>query len=166
MTAEPNQIADRLAPLCLFLESEIKAELKAQGHVATGTLLDSIKVVVMKTAYGNTIEGRAATYAKYVYWGRKPGGKRVPFNVLLSWVQLKGLATGKKAESIAWAMQYVIWKNGIPSDIDKRKTGFVTNKLTGYKDRIFKDVREAVGEFYAIELNNIIRGVKELEYGK
>ena len=164
MTVSDNDIAIRLAPLCAYLEQELKAELTRQGHHATGKLAESIKAAVVKTATGNNIDAKGSAYAKYVDWGRKPGGRRVPINALIAWVEVKGLAQGKKAISLAWAIQYSIWKNGVPTNRDQSKTGFVTKMLAGNKDKIFTDVKKAVGDFYAIELNNIIREVKEKVY--
>ena len=163
MTAEETAI--KLAPLCAYLEGALKDELTKQGHVATGKLLESIKVAVLHTAIGDTIEGRGATYSKYVDWGRKPGGYRVPIDALIAWIEVKGMATGEKAISLAWAIQYSIWKNGVPTNKDKGKTQFVTRTLEGNKSKIFTDVSKAVNDFYMIELRNIITQVSEVKYG-
>lgn len=151
----------RLDPLCKWLETELKAELERQGHIATGALRESIRVAVSKTAGGAIIEGRGSKIAKYVDWGRKPGGRRVPIDALMGWIEVKGFATGDKAKSLAYAIQYSIWKNGIPTNKDQSKTAFVTRTLTGGKDKIMTDINAATKEFYTIELNNIIRDINE-----
>jgi hypothetical protein len=151
-------LAERLKPLIDYLESEIKAELVRQGHVATGKLRDQIKVALE----GNTIVGAAneAFYAKYVDWGRRPGGKRVPIGALVAWIQIRGFAQGNNAVKMAWAIQYSIWKNGIPTNKDEGKTKFVTRTLERGKDKILTDVRSAVNYWFNVELTNIIRQVK------
>jgi hypothetical protein len=163
MTANTETL---LQPLCDFLESELKGELERQGHVATGRLRDSIKVAVLKSANGLTIEGKGSEISKYVDWGRKPGGKRVPIQALVGWIQVKGIASGKRAVQIAWAVQYSIWKNGIPTNKDEGKKMFVSRTLEKNKDKIFSEVRNFVDGFYNIELSNIIREVRETNYSK
>jgi hypothetical protein len=150
---------EKLQPLAEFLEEEIKAELQQQGHVATGKLYDSIKVAVEK----DSIVGAAndAFYAKYVDWGRKPGGKRVPIQVLISWVQIKGLAAGDKAISLAWAIQYSIWRNGVPTDRDEKKKMFVTRVLKDNSEKIKTTVSEAYYNQFSVEITNLIRSVKQ-----
>lgn len=157
-------IEDKLRPLCDYLEKAIKTELEKQGHIATGKLRESIKVTLKRNVDGFTLEGKGSNIAKYVDWGRKAGGKRVPINALIAWIKVKGLASSGKSEvSLAWAIQYAIWKNGIPTNpaLKDAKTQFVTRTLKGAKDRIKSDVRNASYYFYGIEIDNIIREVKE-----
>ena len=157
-----NDILKKLQPLCEFLEKEIKAELEKQGHIATGKLRDSIKVVVVQNATGFSIEGRGKDIAKYVDWGRKPGGKRVPIGALIAWIRVKGMAvTGKSEVQLAYMIQNAIWRNGIPTNHDQGKTRFVSRTLEGSKDRIRADVRDASIYFFGIELSNMIRNIKE-----
>lgn len=158
-------IAEKLKPLCDLLETALKAELEKQGHTATGKLRDSIKVTVSSYSEGVAIEGRAEVYGKYVDWGRRSGGKRVPIDALLAWIQVKGFAQGKQAVSLAWAIQYSIWKNGVPTNRDLSKTAFVTRTLQAQRDNIISGIREASNYFYQAELNNIIREIKDRYYG-
>ncbi len=150
---------EKLLPLAEYLEAEIKLELQRQGHIATGKLYDSIKVAVEK----DSIVGAAndAFYAKYVDWGRKPGGKRVPIQALIAWVQVKGLASGDKAISLAWAIQYSIWRNGVPTDRDEKKKMFVTRPLKDNSEKIKTTVSEAYYNQFSVEITNLIRSVKQ-----
>jgi hypothetical protein len=162
MTAQESNIERTLQPLCEYLEQELTKELISQGHVATGALRDSIKVAVKKTAYGAVIEGSSAFYARYVDWGRRQMVRRVPIDALLSWIRVKNIPlNGKKETSIAFAIQAAIYKRGIPTDRNVNKTAFVTKTLTGAQGRIKDDVSKAIGEFLAIDLNNIIRDAKD-----
>jgi len=151
-------LEEKLKPLIDFLETEIKGELERQGHVATGKLRDQIKVSLQKW----TITGSAgdAFYAKYVDWGRRPGGKRVPIQALINWIEIKGFAHGNKAVNMAWAVQHAIWKNGVPTDKDEGKKMFVTRVLERSQVKIFDDIKNAVGFYFNAEIENIIRQVK------
>lgn len=153
---------EKLTELAAFLEKELKDELARQGHIATGALQDSIRVEVLEESGTVAIIGYGSNIAKYVDWGRRPGGKRVPVDALRRWVIVKGIAPeGKKATSIAWAIQYSIWKNGIPTDGDERKKMFITRTLTGNKDRIIAGVKDAGSFFVGVEIQNIVREIKE-----
>lgn len=162
-----DEVKDKLAPLCDYLEGEIKAELEKQGHIATGNLRDSIKVVLAENEKGFSIEGRASSIAKYVDWGRKPGGRRVPVDALLAWIRVRGItATGMSERSLAWAIQHSIWKNGIPTDSSKKETHtkFVTRTLQGNRERIKNDIKEASEFFIGFEIDNMIMEIKSRVY--
>lgn len=150
--------SEKLQPLAEYLEAELKSELQRQGHIATGKLYDSIKVAIEN----DSIVGAAneAFYAKYVDWGRKPGGKKVPIGALISWVQIKGLATGDRAISLAWAIQNSIWKNGVPTSRDESKKKFVTRTLEGNKEKILKEISGAYYNAFNVEITNIVRSIK------
>lgn len=159
MTAECEK---RLHELADWLADEIREELAAQGHIATGRLRDSIKVDLVNEVGKYSIIGKASHIAKYVDWGRRSGGKRVPHSALEAWVVIKGIApSGKKAASVAWAIQYSIWKNGIPTDGDKNKTEFITRTLSRSKDRIIGEVKEAHTYAIGMEFTNMVRSIKE-----
>ena len=153
---------EKIAPLCKYLEDEIKNKLIKQDHIATGKLRESIKSIVRKTATGYLIEGKAEGYGKYVDSGRRPGGKRVPISVLLSWIQVKGIPlNGKKAIDVAWAIQRKIYQNGIPTNGDKEKIGFVTKTLGENEGRIKGDIATALGNEFTVDLHNLIWDVQK-----
>ena len=151
-------LEEKLKPLIDFLETEIKGELERQGHVATGKLRDQIKVYLT----GTTIVGSAgdAFYAENVDWGRRPERKRVPIDALKNWIEIKGFAQGDKAIQMAWALQNAIWKNGVPIDKDMAKKRFVSRVLVKNHEKIFTDVKSAIGLYIQVEIDNIIRNVK------
>ena len=151
-------LEEKLKPLIDFLETEIKGELERQGHVAAGKLRDQIKVSLQKW----TITGSAgdAFYAEYVDWGRKAKKKRVPIDVLVEWIIIKGFAQGDKAVNMAWAVQHNIWEFGIPTDKDMAKKRFVSRVLVKNHEKIFTDVKSAIGYYFQVEIDNIIRNVK------
>lgn len=150
-------LEEKLGPLMDFLETEIKGELERQGHIATGNLKDQIKVHLT----GNTIEGTAgeAFYAEYVDWGRRAKKKRVPIDALVKWIETKDFAQGDKALQMAWAVQRDIWEFGIPIDKDIGKKRFVSRVLVKNHEKIFTDIKETVGYYFRVEIDNIIRKV-------
>lgn len=85
----------------------------------------------------------------------------MPVSALIAWVQVKGFATGDKAVSLAWAIQNSIYKHGIPTDGNDAKKKFISRTLTGNKDKIRSGVEAASYEFLTVEINNIIRDIKE-----
>lgn len=110
-----SQIAKTLNRLGDVLVDAYKHELYSQGHSNTGDLLTSIthKVVVNPDSIELLIEFN--DYGAFVDSGRKPGGKRVPIDALLPWIEQKGLATGDtELIQLAYAIQTSIWKYGIP----------------------------------------------------
>jgi len=154
---------EQLQPLCDYLRDQLKEELKIQGHVATGKLMDSIKVAARQTATGYIIEGKGEGYGKYVDSGRRAGIKRVPIDALVGWIRAKGIPlNGKKEISVAFAIQAAIFKNGIPSNKAKDKTAFITNMLGNNKDEITQEIMKAVTNFYTIEIHNIVWNTKQI----
>ena len=152
----------KIKPLCEFLEDEMRGRLTKQGHIATGKLRDSVKATVRKTAYGYVIEGKSDGYGIYVDTGRRPGGKRVPISALLSWIEVKGFdLKGKQAIDVAWAIQTKIYQNGIPTNGDENKKGFVTKMLAENDVRIREDIVSALGDEFTIDLHNIINDVQK-----
>lgn len=151
-----------IGPLLDYLEEEIRRELVAQKHVATGNLRDSIAVAVRKTAYGYVVEGTGKFYGKYVDRGRGPGGKKVPIDALIAWIRVKGISvSGKKERDLAFAIQHTIFKNGIPTDKNRSRTQFLSQTLEKNTLRIGDDITKAIGDFLRIDIHNIIEDTKK-----
>lgn len=95
-----------------FILDLLKAELEAQGHRASGKLIDSMNYKIN----GETIEFYAEDYAKFVDSGRNAGAKRVPIDALMQWIEQKGIASGDvEVKKIAYAIQQTIFKEGSPT---------------------------------------------------
>jgi hypothetical protein len=162
MTALTENKEQALVPLCEFLEGEIIDQLRAQGHIATSKLVDSVKVEVRRTAYGYIIEGKAEGYARYVDRGRRAGARRVPIDAIMSWIKVRNISvSGMKERDLAFAIQTNIFKFGIPTNRDSGKTGFVTTTLERNTTTIKEMINTAMSDILSIELNNIIRNVKQ-----
>lgn len=115
--------------LVLYLKNRIRAkypygnpEIKGvDSKIATGDLLNSITYTLVRGQQGqpSVIELNYLDYFEYVNRGRKPKMKKVPLNVLLQWITIKGLrGRNKKGRfiskmSFAYAIQTNIYKYGI-----------------------------------------------------
>lgn len=55
------------------------------------------------------------THAAVIEYGRRAGTKAPPVNVLAAWVARKGIAKGKAARSVAFAIAKKMGKSGWPS---------------------------------------------------
>lgn len=61
-----SQLEKALDDIAVLLERHIKAEIVRRGLVATGNLLNSIKVRVQRTGEGLSIELEAADYLQHL----------------------------------------------------------------------------------------------------
>ena len=105
-----------------LLEMEAQ-EIIAQGHKATGALIDSFENPVRDIPNGIEIEGRMNRYGLALEKKRQPG-KPPPISALIQWVQVKGLgSTNKSVRSIAYAIQRAIMLEGIPTTGRKTPNG-------------------------------------------
>ena len=117
-------------PIQNLLTNALRKELAQQGHIASGELLQSIRIVVKEVVNGIEIEGRFLKYGVYVDRGRKAGTKKVPIDAILRWIRVKGIdLRGKREVSVAFAIQHSIFKNGIPSNRNKNKLRWMRGTL-------------------------------------
>lgn len=114
---------------------------KGRGDkIASGQLLDSIHGGVEIDENGNPVAVLYyADYFKYVNRGRPPYVKRVPTDVLVEWIKIKGLKPGRDKKgrfksnlSLAFAIQQNIFRYGI------RKTNIYDRGIDDVED-YFKD---------------------------
>lgn len=89
-------------------------KLKQNGSVASGNLINNIYGQVIETHDGYSININAPEYLIYVDKGRARG-TMPPVAPIEKWVNVKGIASGAEATSIAWAVAKKIEKRGIPS---------------------------------------------------
>jgi hypothetical protein len=136
---------------------------KGTGNkIASGGLYESVDFSVVETNGAPRLVLEIANYAFYVDKGRAPRVRRVPLDVLMSWISIKGLqGRDKKGRfmsrtNLAWAIQTNIFKYGIrPAEIfGKAKTGMADwldpNKpkanLPPELKEEFDDFYEAIGD--------------------
>lgn len=137
---------------------ELQKELIAQGHSATGNLVNSMEGKTMVLPNSVAIEILMDDYSQYVNDGRKAGGKKVPIAVLIDWVERRGIANGdKEVKNAAFAIQQKIFKEGSPTtgsfkfSSNGRRTGFIDFVIANELDPILNELGDEVfAEFDAL----------------
>ena len=127
-----------------WIVDEIKAELIAQRHKATGKGLNSIRLEEVEAGKEWIIVG--ANYLYWVNYGRAPG-KMPPLAAIRAWVVAIGLprkAAYPIARVIAMkgvpAKPYVMWKEGNAL----KRTNFVGEVIEKNKERIVAELTKRV----------------------
>lgn len=120
---------DEIAPI---IEAKFKKALKERRYpfgfaknkglsdkVASGSLYNSVEVVVKNTEEGGVLSVMMNEYAQWVQSGRLPGKKGVPIDAIEKWIKSRGLKgrdkKGRfiKTRSFAFGIQTNIKKFGI-----------------------------------------------------
>ena len=162
-----------------FLKEKIKSKIYPYGNpnvkgtgnkIASGNLYDSIGYSVEVDGNGIPVLLLSyATYFKDVNKGRKINVKRVPLNVLLKWIKIKGIrGRDKKGRfikntSFAYAIQTNIYKYGIrPTNIYDKTLDSVEDLFNNPPPEIARRLDEL---YNAIEqdINNFIEATIEKE---
>lgn len=73
------------------VESEMKSLLQSGGKVATGTLIESIKVVQSTSSDQISINLTMTDYGRNVISGRRAGAKMPPVSSIREWLSVKGI---------------------------------------------------------------------------
>jgi len=133
-------INDELQAIGDNLTQRIKDELTAQGHVATGGLLNSIRADVS----GATINGFAEDYSVFVNNRSRPHGfNQQGIEDLKSWMRVRGIN-----QDALWPIIKTIQKQGTPTSgsyrfsKNGRRTDFVSHVLNEKREELTKDVNE------------------------
>ena len=135
--------------------ASLQKELIEQGHDATGNLINSFEQRVIEVPNSIVIEILMDEYGIYVNEGRKTGGKKVPINVLVDWIERKAIVNGdKEVKSLAFAIQQTIHKEGIPTkgsfkfSNNGRRKGFIDFVIDNKLDNAINELEEQVFEGY------------------
>ena len=95
------------------LKKNLIQELRRTKAIASGDLINSLKITIEKTDDGGVISLNGNDYIIYIDKGRKPG-KYAPLSPLKQWIRNKGIATDeKKVTALAFAINTKIKKQGI-----------------------------------------------------
>lgn len=110
-----------LDEFCEEYVKRLKEKLLANGHKATGNLIDSLRTEIVTTSSAIKVVLISEGYLKYVDYGRPKGGKP-PYQAIRDWVDAKHLnptgdtfnrlPTEKKLDSLAYAIRESIGKLG------------------------------------------------------
>jgi hypothetical protein len=135
--------------------ASLQKELIEQGHDATGNLINSFEQRVIEVPNSIVLEILMDEYGIYVNEGRKTGGKKVPINVLVDWIERKAIVNGdKEVKSLAFAIQQTIHKEGIPTkgsfkfSNNGRRKGFIDFVIDNKLDNAINELEEQVFEGY------------------
>ena len=144
--------------------ASLQKELLGQGHKATGNLINSFEQRVIELPNSIVIEILMDEYGIYVNDGRKTGGKKVPINVLVEWIERKAIASGdKEVKSIAFAIQNTIHKEGIPTkgsfkfSNNGRRKGFIDFVIDNELDGVYNELEQQVFEGYDDAIATIVK---------
>lgn len=93
----------------------LKKKLLADGHKASGKLINSLKTEIKATSDTLKVFLTSEDYLFYLDYGRK-SGKKPPISAIENWVHEKGLSPEAfdlpNEKSLAYLMQAAIAKNG------------------------------------------------------
>jgi|TARA_R100000479_G_scaffold11459_1_gene4671 hypothetical protein len=135
--------------------ASLQKELIEQGHEATGNLVNSFEQRVIEVPNSIVIEILMHEYGIYVNDGRKTGGKKVPINVLVDWIERKAIVNGdKEVKSLAFAIQQTIHKEGIPTkgsfkfSNNGRRKGFIDFVINNELDEVYNELEQQVFDGY------------------
>jgi len=135
--------------------ASLQKELIEQGHEASGNLVNSFEQRVIEVPNSIVIEILMDEYGIYVNEGRKTGGKKVPINVLVDWIERKAIVNGdKQVKSLAFAIQQTIHKEGIPTkgsfkfSNNGRRKGFIDFVINNELDEVYNELEQQVFEGY------------------
>lgn len=144
--------------------ASLQKELLGQGHKATGNLINSFEQRVIELPNSIVIEILMDEYGIYVNEGRKTGGKKVPINVLVEWIERKAIASGdKEVKSLAFAIQNTIHKEGIPTkgsfkfSNNGRRKGFIDFVIDNELDDVYNELEKQVFEGYDDAIATIVK---------
>jgi len=143
--------------------SSLQKELIEQGHKATGNLVNSFEERVIELPNSMVLEILMDDYGIYVNNGRKSGGKKVPIDVLIKWIERKGIASGdKEVKNAAFAIQNKIWQEGSPTSgsfkftNNGRRTGFIDFVIDNKLNEVYNELEQEVFEGYDAAIATIV----------
>jgi hypothetical protein len=109
-------------------------------------------------------------YGVYVNNGRQKGGKKVPIDVLVAWIERKAIVSGdKKVKSLAFAIQQTIHKEGSPTkgsfrfSNNGRRKGFIDFVISEELNDIYNELEEQVFKGYDAAIATIVNDFNSLE---
>lgn len=145
--------------------SSLQKELIAQGHQATGNLVNSFEERVIELPDSMVLEILMDDYGTYVNSGRKSGGKKVPINVLIEWIERRGIASGdKEVKNAAFAIQQKIYQEGTPTSgsfrfsNNGRRKGFIDFVIANELDEVLEEFGDEIFEDFEARMDSIIKG--------
>tara|TARA_R110000803_G_scaffold145979_2_gene211832 strand:+ start:4288 stop:4770 length:483 start_codon:yes stop_codon:yes gene_type:complete len=150
-----------------FLVEKLQSELRDQGHVATGNLINSIKYKVT-----GDFSVEITTNKDYVTAMENglPSGHYVPIDALIRWVEVKGIATGsKEVRDVAYAIRQTIFKEGSPTKgafrftSNGRRVGFAQYVLDQYTKKIVTMASAGLVQEFTQPIRNAVKYTNKIK---
>ncbi len=144
--------------------ASLQKELIGQGHQASGNLVNAFEQRTVKIPNGLALDILMDDYGTYVNNGRRSGGKKVPINVLVEWIERKAITRGdKEVKSLAFAIQQAIHKEGSPTagsfrfSSNGRRAGFIDFVIDHELGKAFDELEKEVFEDYDATISTIVK---------
>jgi len=148
----------------------LQKELMGQGHKATGNLVNSFEQNVIELPNAMVLEILMDDYGTYVNSGRSSGGKKVPIDVLIKWIERRGIASGdKEVKNAAFAIQQKIWQEGSPTknsfkfSTNGRRAGFIDFVIDNELGEVFNELEQEVFDDYDETIARIVKDFNSKE---
>lgn len=173
-----NKIRDILRINGSAISEEIKAELKEQGHVHTGKLINSVKAGTSINGDEVSLNVTMLDYHVYLehgvkasripFGGRRSGKKRSKYiEALINYFRQKGKSE-KEAKGAAFATAHKHKREGMPTrssyqySANNRRTEFIneSTKVSKNIDKVGTDILEATEYEANLFLNNFEKAVR------
>ena len=166
-----QQLEMQLYQIATFLKEDIKQKLEADGHRATGELIESINTVVSKGSDMFVIEGMMGKTGEYIIKGRAIGEKGVPLKALQDWIDNKNFSSGITDKSLlkiktegkyagtsplAYLIQRGIKEKGIKPD------DFIGKVFEKDRDLIYQKLQSAAYDALNVSLTNLINNANKV----
>lgn len=90
---------------------DMRRELRARDAMAFSTLVNSVRADRVDDDEHRV--GPHVQHAAYVFFGRRPGGRRPPMQPILDWVRVRRLGGAGNPARLAWAIARSIQRRGI-----------------------------------------------------
>jgi len=150
-----------------FLVEKLQSELRDQGHEATGNLINSIKYKV--TGDFSVEITTDKDYVKAMENGLPPG-HWVDIDDLISWVEVKGIATGSdEIRNVAYAIRQAIFKQGSPTKgafkftSNGRRVGFAQYVMDQYTKTIVRMASTGIVQEFTQPIRNAVRETNKVK---
>jgi hypothetical protein len=148
----------------LLIIQSLQRELINQGHQSSGNLVNSFEQRVITMPNSVALEILMDDYGIYVNDGRKSGGKKVPVNVLVDWIERRAIASGdKKVKSLAFAIQQKIWQEGSPTkgsfkfSKNGRRKGFIDFVIDNELSEVYNELEKEVFNGYDSAIATMVK---------
>lgn len=168
------EIKKALKEVATFVKSKLQEELAGQGHVLTGKLINSLKIIfedsenytsvaIEMEEYGLAVD--SGVKARRIPYSRGSGAKSSKYIAgLIKFFKLKGLNL-KNARSAAFATATVHKREGMPSQrsysfsSNGRRTGFVNYTITSITPEMNSIMQQAIEQgIFQKFINTVQRG--------